>query len=928
MARTQIQFTAVSGSLPSGGGSATAASGMSVSAHGSLKDTLDLLASSIARIHGSTDWSNVAEGIFNAATKHGTQAGSGVDAHFYTAGTAAHVGLHWDADGNTEGTLIGGADDHGVDFKFFGESSGKYVQWDMSGDELVLASSAKLSFHDAAGDENIVASADGHLEINSGTTLDMTAPTVDINASTAVTLDTPSVVVASSTTDKPDFVIKNTNDDATGPELQLTLDTSSSAAADDVAGTIKFIADDAGNNQTEYGRIQVTAAAVTAGSESGKLALGVATTGSGAYANVIEITGGATAAASTTVIKGHLQVDGTTTTVNSTTVTIDDPIFTLGGDTAPSSSDSKDRGIEFRYYADSAARIGFMGWDDSASGFTLLSAASNSSEVFSGTAADLVMGGLTATTIGATGACTLASSSGVTTIGSTTGATISAAGVLNVNNATDSTAATNGSLQTDGGLGVVKDIIAGADVKLLSDSSSLSLGEDSDATFTHDGTTGLTIAATPISVNSTGDLTLDSSTDIVLDAAGADIILKHNSTESARLTMASTTSVELAAIGDIILDPAGGNVQPGSDGADTLGLESVWTSNSEASISDFGSNANTSVSIDMTSSRLLALQWGSSISAGSGSSISNLSNSNIGSADQIDADTTTIIISGSPSSVSVAAGTLIGLSDSSGTMYFYVTEAYSSGSSLYVDYAHNIASNASSLTSCNNLQSFSPSSSSAYGGGGITADKYIQITVSGTEYHFQAKSTISTNGLYLLVDPLPGSSTGGATTYTHTTSPSSVKTNSSAPASRVAWAGIETDSLRLNDVSGAKGIAVTQILDEDAMGSNSDTALATQQSIKAYVDSQAFTPDLWIQVATDTTSANNAFTISGSAVSGSTSGASFGTSTTLNALQVFVNGQLQYIGSGKDVTVTGTKELTFTYDIVADDVIAVHYYGD
>ena len=36
---------------------------------------------------------------------------------------------------------------------------------------------------------------------------------------------------------------------------------------------------------------------------------------------------------------GDLQVDGTTTTVNSTTVTIDDPIFTLGGDTAPGSDD-------------------------------------------------------------------------------------------------------------------------------------------------------------------------------------------------------------------------------------------------------------------------------------------------------------------------------------------------------------------------------------------------------------------------------------------------------------------------------------------------------------------------------------------------------------------------------------------------------------
>ncbi len=88
---------------------------------------------------------------------------------------------------------------------------------------------------------------------------------------------------------------------------------------------------------------------------------------------------------------GDLQVDGTTTTVNSTVVTIDDPVLTLGGDTAPSSDDNKDRGIEFRYY-DGSAKVGFMGWDDSAGGFTFLKSATNSSEVFSGAPASLTTG--------------------------------------------------------------------------------------------------------------------------------------------------------------------------------------------------------------------------------------------------------------------------------------------------------------------------------------------------------------------------------------------------------------------------------------------------------------------------------------------------------------------------------------------------------
>ena len=65
-----------------------------------------------------------------------------------------------------------------------------------------------------------------------------------------------------------------------------------------------------------------------------------------------------------TVIEGNLTVNGTTTTINSTTQTLDDPVFTLGGDTAPSQADAKDRGIEFRYYSGSA-QIGFFGWDNS-----------------------------------------------------------------------------------------------------------------------------------------------------------------------------------------------------------------------------------------------------------------------------------------------------------------------------------------------------------------------------------------------------------------------------------------------------------------------------------------------------------------------------------------------------------------------------------
>lgn len=81
-------------------------------------------------------------------------------------------------------------------------------------------------------------------------------------------------------------------------------------------------------------------------------------------------------------ISGNLTINGSTTTVNSTTVTIDDPVFTLGGDVAITFDDSKDRGIEFRWHNGSTAKLGFMGWDDSADAFVLIGKASETGGLY------------------------------------------------------------------------------------------------------------------------------------------------------------------------------------------------------------------------------------------------------------------------------------------------------------------------------------------------------------------------------------------------------------------------------------------------------------------------------------------------------------------------------------------------------------------
>jgi hypothetical protein len=89
-------------------------------------------------------------------------------------------------------------------------------------------------------------------------------------------------------------------------------------------------------------------------------------------------------------VDGNLIINGTQTSVESTTVYVKDPIFTLGGNAAPASDDNKDRGIEFRWHNGSSAKLGFFGFDDSIGKFTFIPDATNTGEVYSGTTGELV----------------------------------------------------------------------------------------------------------------------------------------------------------------------------------------------------------------------------------------------------------------------------------------------------------------------------------------------------------------------------------------------------------------------------------------------------------------------------------------------------------------------------------------------------------
>ena len=223
---------------------------------------------------------------------------------------------------NSSESITFGVDDTGVDVRIFSATADEGVLYDASADELVLLLTTKLKFHDAGGDEEIFASANGHLEVNAGTTLDMTAPTVDINASTGVTIDTDTVTIASANSTDPVMILKNTNTDANGARLRFVKDAGEAGAASDISGLIEFYADDANQDQVLFAKVEAAVAVHTNGQEGGKLTLGVASHDGemnsgliltdGSAEDEIDVTVG-NGTASVTTVAGNLTVTGDVT---------------------------------------------------------------------------------------------------------------------------------------------------------------------------------------------------------------------------------------------------------------------------------------------------------------------------------------------------------------------------------------------------------------------------------------------------------------------------------------------------------------------------------------------------------------------------------------------------------------------------------------
>ena len=198
-------------------------------------------------------------------------------------------------------------------------------------------------------------------------------------------------------------------------------------------------------------------------------------------------------------------------------------------------------------------------------------------------------------------AATLAADSGVVTIGSTTAATFSAAGLLNVNNATDATSKTDGSLQTDGGLSVAKAIYNGTAATLAADSGVVTMGSTTAATIS---------AAGLLNINNATDAT--SGTDGSLQTDGGLSVVKK-AYIAGGTTLAGT--VTLSGVAAAVFNPAADSVYI-KDADDSSLMKSDTWADIAALIAGAGITATNGVLSTDAASTPAAITNGATLSEG------------------------------------------------------------------------------------------------------------------------------------------------------------------------------------------------------------------------------------------------------------------------------------------------------------------------
>ena len=444
------------------------------------------------------------------------------------------------------GASVFGEDDTGVDVTMYGATSGSFLLWDESEDALKLTDSTPLKIGDG-GDMTIYHDGSNSYITNATGALKLATETSGI----AITIghSTSEVTVADNLTVTGDLTVSGTTTtvDTTNTVVKdslIELNTGASSNSNDLGVVMER--GSTGNNAIiawdESADGFVVGTTTATGASTGDLTIATAPFTAAAIAGTTidastdftigdtVVTDGVITDTSGLQLAANLDINGTVDI--SSTLTLG-TVAAAGTDTDKFLVLDSSGNVDYRTGAEVLSDIGAAGSksygiandnaveidgadiaDDEYARFTANGLESRTSAEV---AAD-IEGSIDA--VGALNGGSITSgfgnidtgSSTITTTGAVATGTLTAGGVIKTDDATNATSTTDGSLQTDGGLSVVKDAVFGDDVTLITDSAVLNLGVGSDVKLTHDGTTGGTLSGTPVIVDSLGASALTNDT--------------------------------------------------------------------------------------------------------------------------------------------------------------------------------------------------------------------------------------------------------------------------------------------------------------------------------------------------------------------------------------------------------------------------------
>ena len=385
----------------------------------------------------------------------------------------------------TIGDATSGTD---ITVTFDGESNDGVFKWMEDedyfeySDDILIASTEKLQFRDTA--IYINSSADGQLDLVADTEIQIAATTIDINGAADISGNLAvggNLTVTGTTTFNGGTL---TLGDSSADNVVFGADVDSSIIPDDDDTYDLGSASQQWRNIFIDGTAEIDTLAIngtTVTSTAAELNILDGVTSTAAEINIVD---GDTSATATTVADADrvvLNDNGTMVQVAVTDLAayFDDEITAMPNLVTTGALNS------------GSITSGFGAIDNGSSAIT-------TTGLISGGSLDIDNVLINGTTIGHTDDTDLITlADGALTVAGTLAATTGTfSGVLKTDDATEATSTTDGSLQTDGGLSVVKDAVFGDDVKLLSDASVISFGANSEVTLTHVHDAGLALKHT------------------------------------------------------------------------------------------------------------------------------------------------------------------------------------------------------------------------------------------------------------------------------------------------------------------------------------------------------------------------------------------------------------------------------------------------